>query len=134
MHLANDKARAHELTFRAMDTTAADTLSWYKCQPEQRQPQLLLGFNGINSVEDSMAREREILDAWHARSKGEPINTRCGEPCGPLFWECKGNQCRAAHGFRGPASTCCNHDKLPPVDPVGRRRGGASRRQNRLPQ
>jgi hypothetical protein len=67
MHMSNDKARERGLTFRPMGVTAADTLAWYKSQHKHLQSQLLLGFTGMFSVEDSMKRERELLDAWHTR-------------------------------------------------------------------
>jgi hypothetical protein len=45
-------------------------LSWYRNQPADRQPRLLQGINGIGSIEDSMTREHELLNAWHALSDG----------------------------------------------------------------
>jgi 2'-hydroxyisoflavone reductase len=67
MHMSNDKARERGLTFRPLGVTAADTLAWYKSQHKHLQSQLLLGFTGMFSIEDSMKRERELLDAWHTR-------------------------------------------------------------------
>jgi 2'-hydroxyisoflavone reductase len=67
MRMSNDKARERGLTFRPMGVTAADTLAWYKSQHRHLQSQLLLGFTGMFSVEDSMKRERELLHAWHTR-------------------------------------------------------------------
>jgi hypothetical protein len=31
-----------------------------------------MGLNGVGSIEDSMTREREILDAWRALRKNAP--------------------------------------------------------------
>ena len=69
MSVRSDKAIARGLTFRALSVTAADSLSWYRDQPPERQPKLLLGLNGVGSIEDSMRRERELLDAWHTLHK-----------------------------------------------------------------
>jgi 2'-hydroxyisoflavone reductase len=66
MRVRSDKAIARGLTFRALSVTAADSLSWYRNQPPDRQPGLLLGLNGVGSIEDSMMRERELINAWHA--------------------------------------------------------------------
>jgi 2'-hydroxyisoflavone reductase len=70
MRVRNDKAIARGLKFRALSVTAADALSWYRNQPPDRQPQLLQGINGIGSIEDSITRERELLNTWHALHKG----------------------------------------------------------------
>jgi hypothetical protein len=70
MSVRNDKAVARGLKFRPLSVTAADSLSWYGNQPADRQPNLLMGLNGVGSIEDSISREREILNAWHALSKG----------------------------------------------------------------
>jgi len=69
MRVRNDKALARGLKFRPLSVTAADSLAWYKNQPPDRQPNLLMGLNGVGSIEDSMTRERELLDAWHALHK-----------------------------------------------------------------
>jgi 2'-hydroxyisoflavone reductase len=66
MHMSNDKARDLGLTFRPLAKTAADTLAWYKSQPPHFQAQLLLGFNGMFPVEDSMKQEEDLLTAWSA--------------------------------------------------------------------
>lgn len=70
MRVRSDKAIALGLRFRPLCATAADALSWYRNQPADRQPRLLQGINGIGSIEDSMTRERELLNAWHALSDG----------------------------------------------------------------
>jgi 2'-hydroxyisoflavone reductase len=69
MRVRNDKAIARGLTFRTLSVTAADSLSWYRNQPPDRQSSFLLGLNGVGCVEDSMTRERELLNAWHALHK-----------------------------------------------------------------
>lgn len=69
--LNNEKARANGLTFRALNTTIADTLDWYNRLPAQRRKEVVMGFDDKNkALEDSMARERELLAAWHARRAG----------------------------------------------------------------
>ena len=52
------KALAAGLTFRPLATTAADTISWFRAQPADRQAELRAGI--------SAEREREVLAAWHA--------------------------------------------------------------------
>jgi 2'-hydroxyisoflavone reductase len=69
MRVRNDKATAKGLTFRPLSVTAADAFSWYRAQPPERQRELLMGLHGTGSIEDSMARERELLDAWRALQK-----------------------------------------------------------------
>jgi len=50
------KALAAGLTFRPLDTTAADTLAWFKQQPAERQAKLKAGL--------TPAREEEVLSMW----------------------------------------------------------------------
>jgi 2'-hydroxyisoflavone reductase len=50
------KALAAGLTFRPLDTTAADTLAWFKQQPAERQAKLKAGL--------TPAREAEVLSKW----------------------------------------------------------------------
>lgn len=71
MHTINDKAIAQGLTFRPLSETIADTRTWYNSLPTERQAQVLQGIQGTNTaaIQDSMAREREILEDWHAHSR-----------------------------------------------------------------
>jgi 2'-hydroxyisoflavone reductase len=54
------KALAAGLTFRPLDTTAADTLAWFKQQPAERQAKLRAGLTA--------AREEEVLSKWKSKS------------------------------------------------------------------
>jgi 2'-hydroxyisoflavone reductase len=54
------KALAAGLTFRSLDTTAADTLAWFKQQPAERQAKLRAGL--------TPAREEEVLSKWKSKS------------------------------------------------------------------
>jgi 2'-hydroxyisoflavone reductase len=54
------KALDAGLTFRPLDTTAADTLAWFKQQPAERQAKLKSGLTS--------AREAEILAKWKLKS------------------------------------------------------------------
>jgi 2'-hydroxyisoflavone reductase len=54
------KALAAGLTFRPLDTTAADTLAWFKQQPAERQAKLRAGVTA--------AREEEVLSKWKSKS------------------------------------------------------------------
>jgi 2'-hydroxyisoflavone reductase len=47
------------LTFRPLAETARNTLDWFRTLPRERQDQLKAGL--------PPARERELLEAWHAR-------------------------------------------------------------------
>ncbi len=63
---SNTKAVAKGLTFRPLEVTARDTLAWHKTRPQAEQDATLRGeINGL-----SMAREAEVLSAWHATQKG----------------------------------------------------------------
>jgi hypothetical protein len=65
--VSNEKALAKGLVLRSVATSATDTLAWYKKQPAEVQPSLLLGQAGPSiSLADSMDRERDLLAAWHA--------------------------------------------------------------------
>ncbi len=56
------KAIAKGLTFRPVAVTAKDTLDWHRTRPAAEQAATLAGkVNGIG-----MAREAEVLAAWHA--------------------------------------------------------------------
>jgi 2'-hydroxyisoflavone reductase len=55
------------LTFRPLADTVRATLEFYEAQPEQRKAELRAGLDA--------AREREVLTAWHARSRG-PTESR----------------------------------------------------------
>jgi 2'-hydroxyisoflavone reductase len=54
------KALSAGLTFRPLNTTAADTLAWFKQQPAERQAKLKAGL--------TPAREQEVLSKWKSRS------------------------------------------------------------------
>jgi 2'-hydroxyisoflavone reductase len=54
------KALAAGLTFRPLDTTAADTLAWFKQQTAERQAKLKAGL--------TPAREEEVLSKWKSTS------------------------------------------------------------------
>jgi 2'-hydroxyisoflavone reductase len=54
------KALAAGLTFRPLDTTAVDTLAWFKQQPPERQAKLKAGL--------TPAREEEVLSKWKSKS------------------------------------------------------------------
>lgn len=69
MSMSNSRALAKGLTFRPLEVTARDTLTWFKAQPAERQRQLILGEKGPDSLENSLARERELLEEWHADQK-----------------------------------------------------------------
>ena len=56
------KALGAGLTFRPLNTTAADTLAWFKQQPAERQAKLKSGLTS--------AREAEILAKWKSKSSG----------------------------------------------------------------
>jgi 2'-hydroxyisoflavone reductase len=53
------KAIEAGLTFRPLDTTAVDTLAWFKQQPAERQAKLKAGI--------APAREQEVLAKWKAK-------------------------------------------------------------------
>ena len=60
------KAIAKGLTFRPLAVTAKETLDWHKTRPPSDQDAVLRG-EGQNGF--SMAREAEVLAAWHAKQK-----------------------------------------------------------------
>lgn len=67
--VSTDMARAKGLTFRPTFVSAADTLAWYKSLPAIRQTQVLWPSDEQHrSLEDSMARERQLLKAWHGQN------------------------------------------------------------------
>jgi 2'-hydroxyisoflavone reductase len=63
-----DVSRAMEagLTFRALDKTVADTLEWWKLQPENPEGPRTELRAGI-----APEKEASVLEAWHAREEGE---------------------------------------------------------------
>ena len=62
------KSIAKGLTFRPLAVTAKDTLDWHKTRPAEEQAATLEGkINGIG-----LAREAEVLAAWHAKVKAGP--------------------------------------------------------------
>ena len=52
------------LTFRPLPDTVRDTLAWHRERPEDRRTKLRAGLDA--------AREREVLDAWHASRAHAP--------------------------------------------------------------
>lgn len=70
----NDKARAKRLVLRPLSATVEETLAWHKAQPPEDQVKVLLGVDGKQSLQDSMAREQSLLAAWHADA-GDACNT-----------------------------------------------------------
>jgi len=71
---ARERAFANGLVFRPYAETARDTLEWFKSLPEDRQAQMRAGLRGGElpmepaSIEQQMAREAKILEAWHAKT------------------------------------------------------------------
>ncbi len=61
------KALDAGLTFRPLATTAADTLAWFRQQPEARQAKLRAGLSSV--------REAELLEQWRAdaRARGSAL-------------------------------------------------------------
>ncbi|HRQ66120.1 MAG TPA: NAD-dependent epimerase/dehydratase family protein [Xanthomonadaceae bacterium] len=57
---SNARAITHGLGFRPLATTVADTLAWFRSQPEERQAEVRAGIKP--------EREAEVLAAWKARS------------------------------------------------------------------
>ncbi len=57
------RALAKGLTFRPLPATVKDTLAWWKSRPKEKQTSLGSGIQP--------AREREVLDAWHARKSAK---------------------------------------------------------------
>ena len=60
-NLSNKKAVAKGITFRPVSDTALATLEWFRKQSAQRQANLRSGI--------TVARESQILAAWHAKRK-----------------------------------------------------------------
>jgi 2'-hydroxyisoflavone reductase len=58
--VSNARAVAAGLTFRALATTAADTMEWFRSEPAERRAELRAGL--------SAEREKAVLSAWHTRS------------------------------------------------------------------
>jgi 2'-hydroxyisoflavone reductase len=59
------KAIAAGLTFRSLADTARTTLDWHRTRPQAEQDATLRG--AVNGLD--MAREAEVLAAWHAKVK-----------------------------------------------------------------
>ncbi len=62
MQVSVARAVAQGLTFRPLETTARDTLAWWKSLPEVRRAEPRAGL--------AAAKERELLAAWQARRSG----------------------------------------------------------------
>lgn len=58
--VSNARAVAAGLTFRALATTAADTIEWFRSEPAERRAELRAGL--------SAEREKAVLSAWRTRS------------------------------------------------------------------
>lgn len=56
----NARAKAKGLTFRPLASTAADTLTWFDSQPEERRSEIRAGIKP--------EREAEVLAAWKAHA------------------------------------------------------------------
>lgn len=74
--MSNDQAVARGLRYRPLSTTLADTLAWYKQQPADTRAVLNAGFERDPDTGEFsqalvqwpvyLAREKEVLAAWHA--------------------------------------------------------------------
>jgi 2'-hydroxyisoflavone reductase len=63
--LSIDKAIANGITFRPLQDTVRHMLAWYKSLPAERQRQVLVKFDdNTQALEDTMAREADLLAAW----------------------------------------------------------------------
>jgi len=72
MELNVTKAVTHGLSFRPLNATVVDTSTWYRSLPEARRKDVLVAYDTKNkSLEDSIARERELLALWHAEQKSQ---------------------------------------------------------------
>jgi 2'-hydroxyisoflavone reductase len=60
--LLNDRARACGLSLRPLEATVSDTLDWYGAQPIEHRADFLLGVAGRQTLDESMALERKLLD------------------------------------------------------------------------
>jgi hypothetical protein len=65
MYTRNEKAISKGLTFRDLTRTARDTLEWYRSLPPDVQRRVLPGIEAQDTLENSMAHERELLDQWY---------------------------------------------------------------------
>jgi len=69
MHICNAKAVANGLTFHPLPVTARDTVAWYEAQPTTLQPRFVgqsgQQQNGHDTLEGSLALERQLLAEWH---------------------------------------------------------------------
>ena len=71
---SRERAFSNGMTFRPFEEIVRDTLEWFKSLPEDRQAQMRAGLRGGGleyapaSMDQQMAREAEILKAWHART------------------------------------------------------------------
>jgi 2'-hydroxyisoflavone reductase len=63
MRMSAARAQAAGLTYRPLAVTAADTLEWWKTEPEERR-------TGPLAAGLSREREAEVLAAWKARRPG----------------------------------------------------------------
>ena len=71
MLISNKRALGKGLVLRPVTATAEDSLAWYGAQQAEEQQQLLLGFEGKKEgLNESMARERSLLTAWHEDAGG----------------------------------------------------------------
>lgn len=61
---STERAQQAGLHYRPLDETVADTLTWWRAQPEERQAKLKAGI--------SPEREAAVLAAWHAARPPDP--------------------------------------------------------------
>jgi 2'-hydroxyisoflavone reductase len=90
--ISNARAVANGLTFRPLGTTLADTLAWYKRQPEAETSTLNAGFRRDPATgdfvqvripwSDFLQRERETLAAWHAEQSNVAAAARAQHQVG----------------------------------------------------
>jgi 2'-hydroxyisoflavone reductase len=57
--ISTERAQRAGLRTRPLEDTVADTLAWWRAQPEARRAEPKAGL--------SPSREAEVLAAWHAR-------------------------------------------------------------------
>jgi 2'-hydroxyisoflavone reductase len=70
--LAPQRAFANGMKFRPFAETVVDTLEWWNSLPQDRRDAMRAGLRGGSlemgpaSIDQQMAREAEILEAWQA--------------------------------------------------------------------
>ena len=84
--VSNARAVANGLRLRPLRATLADTLAWYKREPEEVRSTLNAGFERDSSTGDFvqtrmpwlrfLEREAETLAAWHAELSNRDLRAR----------------------------------------------------------